>query len=247
MAAMGAVPKWVLLSVALPVLDKDWLKSFCNRFYALCDEYGVSLIGGDTTKGDWIFNITIFGEVPKGRGLLRCAAREGDDVWVSGRLGSAAAALQHLLGNFVLPQAVFQQCEQALLRPIPRVGLGQSLLAEAHAAQDISDGLIQDLGHILDASGAGAEIFWQDIPVLPELRDCLSSKQLHQCVLAGGDDYELLFTADAGRRGQIEALARQCGVSVSRIGRVVAGKGIRIWDEEGGEIVLEKYGFDHFA
>jgi hypothetical protein len=121
------------------------------------------------------------------------------------------------------------------------------LLAEAHAAQDISDGLIQDLGHILDASGAGAEIFWQDIPVLPELRDCLSSKQLHQCVLAGGDDYELLFTADAGRRGQIEALARQCGVPVSRIGRVVAGKGIRIWDEEGGEITLEKYGFDHFS
>ena len=150
MAAMGAVPKWVLLSVALPVLDKDWLKSFCNRFYALCDEYGVSLIGGDTTKGDWIFNITIFGEVPKGRGLLRCAARKGDDVWVSGRLGSAAAALQHLLGNFILPQVVFQQCEQALLRPIPRVGLGQSLLAEAHAAQDISDGLIQDLGHIRD-------------------------------------------------------------------------------------------------
>ena len=247
MAAMGAVPKWVLLSVALPVLDKDWLKSFCNRFYALCDEYGVSLIGGDTTKGDWVFNVTIFGEVPKGRGLLRCAAREGDDVWVSGRLGSAAAALQHLFGNFVLPQAVFRQCEQALLRPTPRVGLGQSLLVEAHAAQDISDGLIQDLGHILDASGAGAEIFWQDIPVLPELRDCLSSKQLHQCVLAGGDDYELLFTADAGRRGQIEALAWQCGVPVSRIGRVVAGKGIRILDEEGGQIALEKYGFDHFA
>ena len=118
--------------------------------------------------------------------LLRCAAREGDDVWVSGRLGSAAAALQHLLGNFVLPQAVFQQCEQALLRPIPRVGLGQSLLAEAHAAQDISDGLIQDLGAYPRMLREWAlRFFGRIVPVLPELRDCLSSKQVAPVCFGG--------------------------------------------------------------
>ena len=157
MAAMGAKPRWVLLSAALPELNQDWLKRFCDSFFALAARFDTVLIGGDTTKGDLVFNVTIVGEVPTGRALRRDAAEVGDDIWVSGRLGLAAAALNKHLGHYQLPSEIMAVCDDKLLRPEPRVSLGQALLPFAHAAQDVSDGLAQDVGHILKASAVGAE------------------------------------------------------------------------------------------
>ncbi|MDO4878921.1 MAG: thiamine-phosphate kinase, partial [Neisseria sp.] len=247
MAAMGAVPRWVLLSAALPKLDEVWLQSFCDAFFSLCNEYGVSLVGGDTVRGDLVFNVTVIGEVPAGLGLRRSGASVGDDVWVSGLVGLAAAALRHLSGGCVLPPETAQDCLPCLLRPQPRVALGRALLEVAHAAQDVSDGLAQDLGHILHASGVGARIFLQDLPTLPALRRFLPPDVLARYMLAGGDDYELVFTAPAHRRAQVAEAARQSATPVSRIGSVVSGCGLEIVDADGMPFFLHEGGFDHFA
>ncbi|MDO4225854.1 thiamine-phosphate kinase [Neisseria sp.] len=247
MAAMGAAPRWALLSAGLPQLQESWLVEFCDSLFALARRFGVTLIGGDTTKGDLAFNVTIIGELPQGRALRRDAAQIGDDVWVSGRLGLAAAALHHHWQTFALPDAVFDLCEQVRLRPEPRVALGQALLPFARAAQDISDGLAQDLGHILQASGMGAEIFAEEVPTLPQLRDNLDKTALYGCVLAGGDDYELVFTAPQSCRGAVLEAGRASDTPVTRIGRITEGCGrLNISDAAGRPVVLASLGFDHF-
>lgn len=247
MAAMGAIPRWVLLSAALPELDEVWLKRFCGSFFGLAKKFGVTLIGGDTTKGDMAFNVTIIGELPKGRALRRDAAVAGDDIWVSGRVGMAAAALNCRLKRCVLPDEVFAVCEQKLLRPEPRVGLGLALLPFARAAQDVSDGLAQDLGHILTASGVGAEIFADKLPSLSVLKDILPRAQWLSYTLAGGDDYELVFTASESCRESVLAAAERCGVPVTRIGKINGECRLKILDSDGRELKLHSSGFDHFG
>lgn len=247
MAAMGARPRWVSLSVALPRLREDWLLAFCETWFALCEQYGVSLIGGDTTRGDGVFSVNIIGEVPQGKALRRDAAQAGDDIWVSGVIGSAAFALQHHLGNLTLPETVLASCDEALLRPQPRVALGRNLLDIAHAAQDVSDGLLQDLGHIAAASGCAAEIWADKVPLLPELAALMSSATLLQTALTGGDDYELLFTAPYSARERVWEAARLSGVPVGRIGVIKAGSGVSVKDGNGAVVVFEKQGFDHFG
>ncbi|MCF7529790.1 thiamine-phosphate kinase [Neisseria lisongii] len=248
MAAMGAVPRWALLSAGLPELEADWLQRFCDSLFALAQRFGVTLIGGDTTRGDLVFNVTIAGELPQGQGLQRHAAQAGDDIWVSGRIGLAAAALQCRLKKCELPPAVFAVCEQALLRPFPRVALGQAVLPFARAALDISDGLAQDLGHILQASGVGATVWLDALPTLPELKTLLPEAQWQACVLAGGDDYELVFTAPAEQRRAILEVAQRSNTPVSRIGIITETgrlKIIRSADDD-SEIQLTNTGFDHF-
>ncbi len=247
MAAMGAQPRWALLSAALPALDEAWLTAFCDSLFALAKQFGVTLIGGDTTKGDYVFNVAIAGELPQGQALRRDAAEVGDDIWVSGNLGAAAAALYHRQGMFELPEAVYAACEPALLRPTPRVGLGQALLPFAHAAQDVSDGLAQDVGHILRASDVGAVIAADLLPTLPQLRDALPQARLYECMLGGGDDYELVFTAPSTCREAVLAAGRTSGTAVSRIGRINSGSGLRIEAADGSEIQLSSLGFDHFG
>ena len=246
MAAMGAIPRWVVLSVALPELQTTWLKAFCDALFTLCTQYGVTLIGGDTTKGALTFNVTIMGEVPQGQALRRSAAQVGDDVWVSGKIGLAAAALQHIQGLLVLPPQVFSICEAALLRPIPRVALGQALLPLAHAAQDISDGLAQDLGHILQASRVGAVINVDRLPTLSALQMVLPQKW-QELALSGGDDYELVFTAATYHRAQIQQASQNLDVPVSRIGYITANKSLHMIDSNGSPFILNKQGFDHFG
>ena len=246
MAAMGAIPRWVVLSVALPELQTAWLTAFCDAWFALCAQYGVTLIGGDTTQGALAFNVTIMGEVPQGQALRRDAAQMGDDVWVSGRVGLAAAALQHLQGRLALPPMVLAECEGALLRPTPRVALGQMLLPIAHAAQDVSDGLAQDLGHILQASQVGATIEVDCLPTLPALQTVLP-QAWQELALSGGDDYELVFTAAAQHREQIEHIGQSLGVPVSRIGCITADKSLRLIHADGSPFFLSKQGFDHFG
>lgn len=244
MAAMGATPRYALLSAALPALDAAWLDAFCHTFFAMADEYGVRLIGGDTTRGDWIFNLTIIGQTPHGQALRRDAAQVGDEVWVSGQLGLAAAALDQHWGKVTLPVAVFAECEARRLRPTPRVALGQALLGLVHAAQDISDGLLQDAGHIARASGVGVEIF---VPMLPSLPELAAHDAYNDWILAGGDDYELLFTAAPHDADAVRAVAADCGVVVTRIGRIVPGQGCRALDGNGREMSRTHKGFDHFG
>ena len=246
MAAMGANPRWALLSVALPKLDPDWLSQFCDSLFSLANRFGVTLIGGDTTKGELIFNVTIVGELPRGQGLLRSSAKIGDDIWVSGNVGSAAAALAQLRGKITLPEQIQNQCMQALLKPEPRVTLGQALLSIAHAAQDISDGLAQDIGHILEASGVGAEIDVNCLPVLTELKRAMPDYLWQQWALAGGDDYELVFTAPRDRRDEILTAARIAQTPVSCIGSINNGNRLAIYSN-GCELTLTSLGYDHFG
>ena len=243
MAAMGATPKWATLSVALPQLDEAWVSAFCDSLFALADAHGLQLVGGDTTRGEWVFNVTIMGQTPQGLGLRRAAAEVGDDVWVSGRLGLACAALYDHWNEVHLDDDVFTMCEAARLRPQARVALGQGLLTIAHAAQDVSDGFAQDLQHILTASQVGAVVNVDALPTLPELKQY---EQWQQWVCAGGDDYELVFTAPVAQREAIMAVAAQTQTAVTLVGKVTLDAGLKLIDASGEEVVLTHKGFDHF-
>lgn len=247
MAAMGALPRWVLLSLALPSADEAWLAQFSQGFLALAAEQGVELIGGDTTRGPLNISVTILGEVEAARALRRDAAQVGDDIWVSGELGGAALGLRSLRGAIALEAAVAASCIERLQRPAPRVALGRALIGVAHAAIDISDGLLADLGHVLERSGLGAEIELTAVPTAAAATGRLDDAVMLNCVLAGGDDYELCFTAPMGHAAEVESAACSVGVPVHRIGRVVAAPGLRVRDAQGGPVVLQGLGYDHFA
>lgn len=243
MAAMGATPRWAVLALALPQLDAGWAEAFARGFFALAAEHGVSVVGGDTTRGPLTLAVTIFGETPHGQALRRDAARPGDDIWVSGELGLAAAALRQRLGtlDMVLPDA----CLQKLERPQPRVALGRALLPLARAALDVSDGFAGDLSHILSRSACAAEVWLERLPTHAAL--AAHRDQLWSCIAAGGDDYELCFTADPAQTAAIQAAAAAVGVAVSKVGRIVAGSGLHLLDAAGNEVQLESLGYDHFA
>lgn len=247
MAAMGAIPRWILLSVALPELNESWLRAFCDAFFRICQDNSITLIGGDTTQGEMVFNITIIGELPRGQSLRRSGAKIDDDIWVSGEIGTAAAALQHLLGKLKMPSEMVQNVLPALHCPIPRVALGQALLPIAHAAQDISDGIAQDLSHILQASNVGARIEFDKIPVYRALQSLMPSETFEQLVLTGGDDYELIFTASPQMREMIENAGLETGVCVHRIGKITASNTLEIIRANGSLIHLTQQGYDHFG
>ncbi len=247
LAAMGAQPRWALLALALPAADEPWLAAFSQGFMGLAARYGVDLVGGDTTRGPLNLSVTILGEVEAGRALRRDAARAGDEVWVSGELGAAALGLRHLTGAHPLGEAEAAACLERLHRPTPRVELGRALLGVAHAAIDISDGLLADLGHVLDASGLGAEIELARVPAAPAVAGRLDDRQVLRCLLAGGDDYELCFTAPPGRADAVRAAGEAAGVGVARIGRIRAEPGLAVLGADGRPLVLEGRGYDHFS
>ncbi len=234
MAAMGAGPRWATLALALPSADEAWLAAFAEGFYALAARFKVDLVGGDTTRGPLAICVTILGEVPAGTALRRDGAKPGDDVWVSGELGGAALALEH---------AENARAAKRLHEPEPRVALGERLRGLASAAIDVSDGFAQDLGHILERSGVGAQVRYADLPKFP-IRDAALERR---CVLAGGDDYELAFTAPPAARAAIAALAAPLGVALARVGSIEAGAPrLRLLDAQGREMEIAA-GFDHFA
>ncbi len=241
LAAMGARPRWATLALALPEADEAWLSAFARGLYALADAHGVELVGGDTTRGPRNISITVLGEVGVGQALRRDAARVGDDVWVSGALGGAALALRHLRGELDLG-AEAAHCLERLQRPQPRVELGLRLGDLAHAAIDLSDGLLADLGHILERSGVGAVIDCAAIPVA----GAFSSFPQHfdACALAGGDDYELCFTAASECADALRQAALECGVAVTRIGQITATPGLQ---DAHGRVFEHTRGYDHFA
>lgn len=246
MAAMGAEPRWATLSIALPGIDEDWLAGFSSGLFDCADAFGVSLIGGDTTRGPLNVAISLLGEVPYGQALQRRGAKVGDDVWVSGVLGRAALWLQYRLGNIRLSEEEAAALAFAMHHPQPRVTLGLSLRGLAHAALDVSDGLLADLGHILQASGVGARLDWQAVPK-PELpHSIVSEPVLQQAVLAGGDDYELCFTASSAHRTMLSDLAHKLALPISRIGEITAEPGLQVLNGSAVMHVSEK-GYSHFA
>lgn len=247
-AAMGAVPRWALLALALPEADETWLAAFADGFYACAEAFGVDLAGGDTTRGPRNLSITICGEVPTGSAIRRDGARDGDDLWVSGQPGRAVLALWHLRDHFPLAAAHRDDCLAALHRPQPRAALGLALRGIASAMLDVSDGLLGDLGHILDASGVGAEIVAAQLPEALLLAACGDAARARKACLSGGDDYELLFTAPTARRADIEALGQRLALPLHRIGRITPPtQGLSLREADGSIVPLARDGFDHFT
>ncbi len=245
LAAMGATPRWATLALSLPCVDEVWLEKFSRGFFALAQQHGVELIGGDTTRGPLNLSVTIMGEVPKESALRRDGARSGDDIWVSGTLGEAALALAHLQGRIVLAPEIFAACAVRLHQPQPQVALGLALRGIANSAIDISDGLLADLGHILERSRMAAEI---DYAALPCATLVPGGEQIVQrCVLAGGDDYELCFTAPSARRAEIAAISATLAVPLARIGKIIDGQGCTVRTADGGALPIKEAGYDHFA
>ena len=247
LAAMGATPRWATLAIALPEANDAWLTAFARGFFRMADQHGIELVGGDTTRGALTICITVIGEVPPGQALRRDGARVGDDVWVSGTLGAAALALAYRQGRLFMEQIDAAKVLPALYLPTPRVELGIALRGIASSAIDISDGLLGDLGHILERSQVGAVVEFAALPMLPVAQTYLHENVARDCVLAGGDDYELCFTAPAARRDAVRDAAESTGVAVTRIGCITAEPGLAVVDADGQPIPIDHTGYDHFA
>jgi len=246
LAAMGAEPRAFTLAVALPEANPAWLKPFSEGLLALADVFHCELIGGDTTRGPLTLSLTVFGDVPAAAALRRDAARVGDDVWLSGTVGDARLALGALRSEWTLTPEALAQVQPRMDMPTPRIALGLALRNIARAALDVSDGLLGDLGHILTQSRVGATITVDHVPRSATLAAQSPALQL-QCTLAGGDDYELCFTAPAEARDAVLAAGQRAGVAVTRIGRIDADAGLRLIDAQGAPVVFTHGSFDHFS
>ena len=247
MAAMGATPRWATLALALPEADEGWLQEFSAGFFDAARKYSVDLIGGDTTRGPLTLCVQIMGEVTAGMALRRSGARPGDEIWVSGHLGDAALALAHLQRRIELTPHDAASCLAALHSPVPRVALGEALVGLAHSMIDVSDGLLADLAHILEASRAAADVDFAALPVSSALRAHLHGEVARSCLLAGGDDYELCFTAPPSRHEAVMALSRLLDLPLTPIGTIREGEGVRLLDAQGKEMPIGARGFDHFS
>jgi thiamine-monophosphate kinase len=246
MAAMGARPRWATLCLTLPAADERWLEQFSYGFLDLARDHQVDLIGGDTTRGPLVVCVQIMGEASPGKALRRSGARPGDQLWVSGHVGDAALALSWLRGDFELEAHERDQAMKRLNRPQPRVALGQGLIGLATSAIDVSDGLVADLGHVADVSGVRAVIEWESVPLSAMAEPYRRQPLVQRCALAGGDDYELAFTAPPGAAPDLKLLAGRVGVALTRIGRIEAGAGVTVLDHAGKNLPLAETGFDHF-
>ena len=245
LAACGAKPLAFTLALAMPRVDERFLEGFARGLLALADAHQCELIGGDTTRGPLNLCITVFGEVPQGTALLRSGAQAGDDLYVSGSLGDARLALEAFRGTVALDGDAFERVRNAMERPQPRLALGLALRGVATSAIDVSDGLLGDLAHVLQRSKVGAELLVDALPRSAVMRTRPDALQ-RTCTLAGGDDYELVFTAPPQRAAQVAAAAEAAQVGVTRIGRIEAEAGLRLIDRNGRALANDFGSFDHF-
>jgi thiamine-monophosphate kinase len=245
LAACGAEPLACTLALALPRADEVFLQGFAEGLWTLAEHHGIDLVGGDTTAGPLNICITVIGQVPVGQAMLRSGARAGDELWVSGTLGDARAALEVFRGTLEVPGDAFTTLRRAMELPEPRVALGQRLRGVASSAIDVSDGLLGDLGHVLRRSAVGARLDIDALPRSAQLATLPPAVQ-RECLLHGGDDYELLFTAAAARREAVLDAAREAGVPVRCIGRIEPGDELVVTDGRGQSLAVERGGFDHF-
>ena len=259
LAAAGAIPRAFFLSIGLPERDDRWLAEFSEGLRELSEQSGCALLGGDTVRtpvqaekhGPAVFSITAMGDLPAGMGLTRAGAVPGDDIWVSGTLGDAYAALKYRWGHWAMASKAFELMRVRMDRPEPRNALGRLLLPIASAAVDVSDGFSQDLGHILERSAVKARINWDLLPKSEALTS-LSPEYQREAVLSGGDDYELVFTAPPERRREIYEAGIASDTLVTRVGVVCdpaegPSNELTVYDSNGSAIVLHAGGFDHFA
>ena len=246
LAAMGATPRWAMLALSLPAADGDWARDFAAGFFALAGKHDVDLIGGDTTRGPLNICVQVMGEVKQGRALRRDGAKPGDDIWISGYVGAAAAAVAHRKGEIELSGTLLRHCAERLDRPVPRIALGGRLVGLANSAIDVSDGLVGDLGHICERSRVGAAIDLAAIPCSAELLPLRHHAVITRAILAGGDDYELCFTADPAQASEIGRLAASLGLALTRIGTITEGTAVTVRDDKGQPMALQEKGFDHF-
>ena len=247
LAAMGASPVGCLLGLGLPRIDTAWIDQFSQGFYALAEQHNCPLIGGDTTRSlqGIVLSVTVFGSVDSARAMRRSAAQIGDEIWVSGRLGAADIACQMLAGDIPSDPERLKKIRHALEMPVPRLALGQALSHHARSAIDVSDGLLQDLGHILQASGCGALIEESALPVHADLLG-LPIPLLRQATLAGGDLYELCFTAPVSAHAAIQEISHTLNIPLTRIGLTTRQPGLQVVDQAGQLIPDLPAGFDHF-
>ena len=251
MAAMGAKPTWFTLSLALPAMNEAWLAAFSRGMFALADQFGIELIGGDTTRGPLTISIQIAGEVPHGKSMLRSGAQLDDDIWVSGPLGAAAAAVMHRTHRIQLSPEAAVRCDLRLDLPQPRIALGLALRELVHSALDISDGLMGDLAHICEQSNCAAEIYFNKVPQAIELKElsCENPDCVVEAVLAGGDDYELCFTASPAQRTAIAALGESLNQPLFCLGKIIprtSARLVHVLSATGQPMDLGFTGFDHF-
>jgi thiamine-monophosphate kinase len=243
LASMGAEPAWCTLSLSLPTGDAAWVDAFLDGFLELAALHRVALIGGDTTRGPLSVSVTVHGFVEPGRALLRSGAHEGDDVWVTGTLGEATAALTQWQAGAIVDPVLRMRLD----RPTPRLAAAARIVAIAHACIDVSDGLLADLQHICVASRVGAEVELDALPALPELVGAFETQRLHAIQATGGDDYELCFTTPSSSRDEVARITVETNTPITRIGRIVAGQGTRALRSDGREWQPPSAGFVHFA
>ena len=252
LAAMGATPAWAMLALTMPREDRRFVEAFADGFAQLARAHAVALIGGDTTQGPLSITVSAFGFVPESRALLRSGARVGDAVFVTGTLGDAAAALRLIrdsgLGTLdPTNEHARSELLPRLHRPEPRIAAGLALRDVATACIDVSDGLLADLGHVCQASGVGAVVDADALPLSSAMLALFDANERRSLALAGGDDYELCFTASVGRADRIAADFARLGFGAARIGRVVAEQGVRVRDANGKAVEPPHRGWQHFA
>jgi thiamine-monophosphate kinase len=245
-AAMGATPRWATLALCLPQASDAWLEAFSSGFMMQAARYGVDLVGGDTTRGPLAICVQIMGEVEPGLALRRSGARVGDEIWVSGTLGDAALGLAHLQNRFVLDACDAASCLEALRDPVPRVELGMALAGLSRCAIDISDGFCADLSHILERSGVAAIVEDDALPTSAAVGKYREHPVVEHAILAGGDDYELCFTAPEAGSADIVALGETLSIRLTRVGRIASGEGLVVLDGAGREKNIGEKGYAHF-
>jgi len=249
LAAMGAAPRYATLALALPDADEAWLAQFTQGFFRLADAFGVELIGGDTTRGPRNISVTVIGTVPQQLALRRDGAKAGDEVWLSGCSGDAALALAHLDRRTRLSDAALAHCLARLHTPVPCIALGLALRGIASSAIDVSDGLLADIGHIAERSGVAVELRYAELPRSRALGACADERLAQECLLAGGDDYELAFTVGPDDSKRVESIAAELGLALTRIGSVTSGEPglVSVYDASGKMMQITRKGFDHFG
>jgi thiamine-monophosphate kinase len=244
MAAMGAEPAWITLSLSLPTNDAPWLDGFSTGLFALADRFNVALVGGDTVRGPLSITIQVMGLVETDRWLTRAGAKPGNAIFISGAPGEAAAGLA-VLQRSLAKSPASERLENRFLWPEPRVQLGRAIRTFASAAIDVSDGMLADLTHICTMSGCGAQIDLESIPKSPSMLALFDANECERLTLGGGDDYELLFTVPDERMRDVES-AIAAGVHCTPIGRMVVGSGVACY--RAGQVVqFATRGYDHFA
>ena len=246
LAAMAAKPAWATLSLTLPKATEAWLEGFSSGFWSLAESYDLSLVGGDVTRGPLVISIELMGLVSERAALRRSGARVGDRILITGTLGDAAAGLAILKGELKAEPAAADWLVGRHLRPAPRVSAGLALGAVASAAIDVSDGLAQDLGHVLRSSGVGAQLHHDRVPVSDALIQTVGRQPARRLALTGGDDYELCFCCAPERLSRVNRALARLGIAVTEVGAIEAAPGLRVVDATGRVWSESAAGYSHF-